>query len=615
MREKKNYWLGVMCMICMFMIGMLFPVKVHAEIASGTCGTCSWIIDDDGVLTISPSDRVSGTLADYPSNRPWKSDRTSVKKVVIMPGVKAGTSSCKSLFTSMPNCTEMDLHNLDTSNAKSFERMFEGCRTITTLDLSSFNTSSVQSFNYMFHYCYALQHINMTGFDTSHVSDMSQMFYECKSLKELDLSGWGGSALNNTYSMFIRCYSLKTVNLDGFQTQSVTNMQNMFYQCINLEELDLSSFNTSSVTSMQEAFYTCYPKRVKLGPNFSFVGTSKQCGLSDIGGRTYRRVDNAYSALTAEELRTTYNGSEMAGTWIVDTPPIKYAVQLYGIHEGMDKNDSLVGMTFGPAIGSDYIQSFHAHTPAGKTALGNNKRCLHNDDWATIVGWNYADPFVYEDCIQEGCTHTIELDLPSLLRNPKFDASLETGDGPGALYQELTTPDYPTDAFRRWTEQETNQGGWGTSRIRAMLNGADELTLPDEEGLDSSTSGFALGADEFGEETCIFYALPDVLKNNIARVAVHYDTVYNQKTEENLQTSYDRLWLLSADEIWADDLLHTTNSGWDSTIWDQREATETTPFSKFRGITTPFTQSNAALPAYAPSSDIVGTHNSYMYYC
>ena len=40
-----------------------FAGDAYADIASGTSGTCSWVIDDAGTLTIRPTDGVSGTLA------------------------------------------------------------------------------------------------------------------------------------------------------------------------------------------------------------------------------------------------------------------------------------------------------------------------------------------------------------------------------------------------------------------------------------------------------------------------------------------------------------------------------------------------------------------------
>ena len=52
------------------------------DIASGTFGTCTWVIDSEGVLTISPTDGVSGILYTITTNgnAPWYTNREAVKK-------------------------------------------------------------------------------------------------------------------------------------------------------------------------------------------------------------------------------------------------------------------------------------------------------------------------------------------------------------------------------------------------------------------------------------------------------------------------------------------------------------------------------------------------------
>ena len=135
-----RFLFAIMCFFVMMCVGN--NQKVFAT-TSGTDGSCSWVIDDNGVLTISPSDGVSGTLSSYTSgNGPWYNYRSQIKKVVVNPGVKAGTS-CYRLFYSFSNCTEMDLSNLDTSNVTSMREMFNGCSGLTSLDVSRFDTSNV----------------------------------------------------------------------------------------------------------------------------------------------------------------------------------------------------------------------------------------------------------------------------------------------------------------------------------------------------------------------------------------------------------------------------------------------------------------------------------------
>ncbi len=44
---------------------LLSPMNVFATIDEGTSGTCKWVIDDSGTLTIFPTNGIEGTLDDW----------------------------------------------------------------------------------------------------------------------------------------------------------------------------------------------------------------------------------------------------------------------------------------------------------------------------------------------------------------------------------------------------------------------------------------------------------------------------------------------------------------------------------------------------------------------
>ena len=136
-----------------------------------TIGTCEWMIDEKGCLTIRPIDGVSGTFGlsgDSSSNVPWYDFRSSIKSVVIEDGVSA---------------------------EGSLAYMFYYCSSLTSLDLSGFDTSSVTYMSYMFFGCSSLTSLDLSGFDTSNVTDMYDMFSDCSSLTSLDLSGFDTSSV------------------------------------------------------------------------------------------------------------------------------------------------------------------------------------------------------------------------------------------------------------------------------------------------------------------------------------------------------------------------------------------------------------------------------------
>ncbi|MBP1529688.1 MAG: Cna B-type domain-containing protein, partial [Erysipelotrichaceae bacterium] len=127
-----------------FRLPSLFK-NVYAEegdIATGKSGTCDWRIDANGVLRIFPSDGSSGKLASYTRGYdPWYEYREKITKIVVEPGVKTA-AGCAYLFYYLGKCKEIDLHNLDTSEAVNMSYMLYGLG-VKEMDLSSFDTTNV----------------------------------------------------------------------------------------------------------------------------------------------------------------------------------------------------------------------------------------------------------------------------------------------------------------------------------------------------------------------------------------------------------------------------------------------------------------------------------------
>lgn len=238
-------------------------------------------------------------------------------------------------------------------------------------------------------------------------------------------------------------------------------------------------------------------------------------------------------------------------------PPMKYAVAIYGIC--VDQLESgEAGLTFGPALGENYVQSFKSHEPGGITTLGNEHRCVHNDDWNKIIEWNKKDPYVYEQCIKEGCTHSVVLskNTTTTILKEKFNSIKETGDGPSTLYYELVTENQNGACFEnlRWHPnggtEGTNTDGWGATRICAMLNGADDLTDKGENNYSKyASSDVNKSANIYTPYNCLFATFPQELQAAIGKRKVKYDSVNNQKNEDNLKTTNDKLWLFSSNEV------------------------------------------------------------------
>ena len=204
-----------------------------------------------------------------------------INKVTLIWNQKINT--CKSLFQSSINITEIDLSNFDTSIVTSMLSMFEDCQnlkyikfgnintssvldmsnmffnciSLLSLDLSKFDTSKVIFMENMFFQCFSLSSLNLTNFNTSNVESIIAMFYGCKSLLELDLSYFDVSKVINMQYLFRDCYLLTSLNLNNFNTSNASYMSGLFIDCHSLKKLEISNFDTSNVEDMSYMFFGC----------------------------------------------------------------------------------------------------------------------------------------------------------------------------------------------------------------------------------------------------------------------------------------------------------------------------------------------------------------------
>lgn len=265
---------------------------------------------------------------------------------------------------------------------------------------------------------------------------------------------------------------------------------------------------------------------------------------------------------------------------------IRYAVMMYGMYVDNDASGSTDTVTFGPALGypefsqykennGSYIQdmtvtptmmrhhdvsgdatvmsedadactdSSHSvitGTDAGTDSSGNAYRCLHYDNWITILYWCKKDPHVYDKCMRKGCSKTVMISpTQASIQNGILSTSPgDSGTGDGNSYIV-----YSRAWDETWLADITKSGqGYAASRIRAELVGADLCTKADDDyaGADAMT--------RYTSSSCLFACFPRVLKNaivakNLSAVAnaqYTYDVVSNDGVS-------DKLWLFSPYEM------------------------------------------------------------------
>ena len=126
----------------------------------------------------------------------------------------------KALFNHLRSLKDIDLSNIDASEATDFSFFFSGCWNLATVNWGNFDTSSAVNMNAMFSSC-GFEALDLSSFKTANVTNMSAMFEGCQNLREL--------------------------NLCSFDTKQCQDMSFMFNGCSSIQKLDLSNFDLSPV--------------------------------------------------------------------------------------------------------------------------------------------------------------------------------------------------------------------------------------------------------------------------------------------------------------------------------------------------------------------------------
>ena len=329
--------------------------------------------------------------------------------------------------------------------------------------------------------------------------------------------------------------------------------------------------------------------------NGTYAAPERTDGYVCVGWSTSKTATTADSnikltnTLTDKWMNARTDGSTTTLYAVWKDLRVHYAVMAYGIGIDKDANESTMGITFGPVLGypefSRYkgtyedttsVQTFtKSHSVSGDTTImsenapactgsshsvitgtdagtdvaGNAYRCLHYDNWATIIYWNEHDPHVYDKCIPNHCSKTV-VTTPNTgtIRNGIFSTSMSDSDrglvGDGQSYIVKS----------KWDNSQsgvdiTQAGqGYAASLVRAKLVGADSHTKLDDNyaGVDALT--------RYTADSSILSCFPKVLRDAVGAKALSgvsaassgygmwYDEVSNAGVE-------DRLWLFSYGEM------------------------------------------------------------------
>ena len=228
------------------------PISVSA-VTNGQCGdNLTWTLDDDGTLTISGTGEMNG-------DKPWYTDRNSIKKAVIKKGVTTignyAFSECSNLTNiSIPNsvtsigsyafseCGNLSSILIPNSVTSIENSAFERCSNLTSATIPD----SVTFIGFRaFYLCDKLANVKISNNVTS---INSSVFEFCGSLTEIIIPS---SVTSIEKCAFSGCSSLTNITI----ANSVTSIgDGAFSGCSSLTNITIPS----SVTSIaQDAFNGC----------------------------------------------------------------------------------------------------------------------------------------------------------------------------------------------------------------------------------------------------------------------------------------------------------------------------------------------------------------------
>ena len=258
---KKDTGLIKWLLVLTVMLGVGLLNAASAELGSGTCGAnLTWVLSDDGVLTISGTGEMSSNL--NVGAVPWYQIKNDIKTVEIETGV---ASIGGNAFSGCINLTRVTIPE----SVKSIGyQAFEGCGNLTDVSISEgLDSIGVYAFNE----CRSLTSIILP----ESVKNIShRAFTECSSLTSITIPGSVTSIGDATFS---GCTSLTRVTIPG----SVSSIGiGAFWNCRSLESITIPG-NVTVING--ETFMNCERLTYIIIPeNVTKIDFSAFCGCSSL---------------------------------------------------------------------------------------------------------------------------------------------------------------------------------------------------------------------------------------------------------------------------------------------------------------------------------------------
>lgn len=135
------------------------------------------------------------------------------------------------LFQNCTNLKEINMSGFVFKNTWSYNSIFSNCDSLTSINFS--NGKIIGNACGLFSFLEVLKEIDLSNVNTSEATDFSSMFRNCRSLTQLDLTSFNSSNVTNTFQMFGFCSSLKTIYSNDWNLPNEIS-GNMFIECEKL---------------------------------------------------------------------------------------------------------------------------------------------------------------------------------------------------------------------------------------------------------------------------------------------------------------------------------------------------------------------------------------------
>ena len=424
------------------------------------------------------------------------------------------------------NAVTIDTSSFDTSNVTDMSEMFF-LADAKALDLSNFGTSNVTNMTAMFAYSKATTINGLNKFNTNKVTNMGYMF-SWSSVNTIDLSSFNTSNVTTMENMFETSNATTIIGLNKLNTSKVVNMYGMFWNT-KVTTLDLSSFSTSNVTDMSFMFNGSEAATIKGLKNFNTSKVTNMNGMFSATQLSTLDLSNFNTRNVTNMSKMFYNNKKLTTIYVSNS----FVTSKVTSSTNMFKDSTKLVGGFGTIYSSSKIDKTYAKidncSNKGYFSDKINPSSFSTDSWSTIAysvrngntcKYNLGDT----KSVNVGTfgTHTVRVantSKPSSCNSSSYSATacgfvIEFADiivrynmNPAGTYN------------GKYYQYGTNVGGWPASKLRTYLNND------------------------------IFKQLPSDLQSVIVNTKVISGHGSNETSNF---TSTDKLYLLSATEVWGD---------------------------------------------------------------